>query len=402
MVNRLQEGLVFEPRTRPPACWRLLLLNAAPGARAREVSQALAELVSMLGDLGAGRVRELAGQPAGDEEASREQFCGLRALLGYGRRLFDRDAHEPALTRTRRPEFLVYLPRDTAAFPAIPWADIGAPNAGEADIAFQLGGEREATVNCAAVECWKLIDDKSLPLTVADTFSGFGRGDGRGWLEFHDGVSNIASSQRLTALAAGPHPGWMRGGTYMAFLRLAVDLRAWRRLNRSDQELLVGRDKLSGAALVGVARDAGGRAVPVAAAAPGVGASAEERALWRDPPETTDPVVEASHIHRANQNRASPGSRGGLRMFRQGYDFLDGFRDGRPVLGLNFVSFQRDLRSFQHVLHLPGWLGDVNFGGPAPAPTGDPPAPTLIELLAGGFYAVPPRAEPFPGSKLFT
>ncbi len=284
----------------------------------------------------------------------------------------------------------------TSAFPAIPWADVDAPNTGEADIALQLGGEREATVNCAAVECWKLIDDKSLPLTVVDTFSGFGRGDGRGWLEFHDGVSNMPSSQRLAALAAGPHPGWMRGGTYMAFLRLAVDLRTWRRLDRSDQELMVGRDKLSGAALVGVTRDATGRAMPVAAAAPGVGASAEERAAWRDPPETTDPVVEASHIHRANQNRASPGAAGGLRIFRQGYDFLDGFRDGRPVLGLNFVSFQRDLRTLQHLLHLPGWLGDVNFGGASDA------AAPLVELLAGGFYAVPQRAKPFPGSTLFT
>ena len=46
----------------------------------------------------------------------------------------------------------------------------------------------------------------------------------------------------------------MRGGTYMAFLRLDVDLAAWRALSRAEQELAVGRDKLTGAALVAVDR----------------------------------------------------------------------------------------------------------------------------------------------------
>lgn len=80
-------------------------------------------------------------------------------------------------------------------------------------------------------------------------------------------------------------------------------------------------------------------------------------------------------------------------MFRQGYEFLHDLSFGDPKLGLNFVSFQRDLRSFQHVMNLPGWLGDSTFGGSAPV--------TLLSLEAGGLYAVPPFAEPFPGADLF-
>lgn len=49
-----------------------------------------------------------------------------------------------------------------------------------------------------------------------------------------------------------------------------------------------------------------------------------ELAEWRDPPQTTDPLLEASHVHRSNQSRASSGVPGGRRMFRQGYDYLDG------------------------------------------------------------------------------
>jgi deferrochelatase/peroxidase EfeB len=161
-----------------------------------------------------------------------------------------------------------------------------------------------------------------------------------------------------------------------------VDLAAWRALDRGDQELAVGRDKLTGDPVVAVRRGARGRARPVA------GADADRF----DPPETGDPLLESSHVHRANQNRGSSDSPAALRIYRQGYDFLEGVGPDGPELGLNFVSFQSDLQTLQHLMHLPGWLGDANFGGAAP--------PALISLLAGGFYAVPPRARPFPGASL--
>ena len=182
----------------------------------------------------------------------------------------------------------------------------------------------------------------------------------------------------------------MGGGTYMAFLRLRVDLRAWRALDRGEQELVVGRDKLTGNPLVAVRRGARGRARPVA----GDG----DRF---DPAETGDPLLESSHVHRANQNRGSSDAPAALRIFRQGYDFIDSLGPDGPALGLNFVSFQSDLQTLQHIMHLPGWLADVNFGGRAEPEPGDPPSPRLISLLAGGLYAVPPRARPFPGAGLF-
>ena len=131
------------------------------------------------------------------------------------------------------------------------------------------------------------------------------------------------------------------------------------------------------------------------------GSTDAERADYDDPPQTTDPLIEASHTHRANQNRSSPHASAGLRIFRQGYDFLESIEGDGPRLGLNFVSFQSDLAMLQHLLHLPGWLGDANFGGPIDPKPGEPPSPQLISLLAGGFYACPPRGEPFAGVELF-
>jgi deferrochelatase/peroxidase EfeB len=214
-------------------------------------------------------------------------------------------------------------------------------------------------------------------------------------------VSNLDAGQRPAALTAGADPSWMEGGTYMAFLRFRVDLRAWRALERPEQELVVGRDKLTGSGLVATELDAAGKARPVAAPPLPPQPTDAELADYRDPPQTADPLLEASHVHRANQNRASPSAPGAWRMFRQGYDFLDSIGPDGPLLGLNFVSFQADLGTLQHVLHAPGWLADVNFGGPARPAPGEPRPPALLALLSGGFYAVPPTGAPFPGAVLF-
>lgn len=397
--DRLQEGIHFRSGDAAPAAYRLLLLDAQAGASPAALRSALAEVLAMLRELRVGRPRELAGLGAEQARAGERQFASLQVLIGYGARLF---AREPALVAAERPDYLVALREQPSAFPALPWALPHEPgNRGEADVALQLTADNAAAVNCAAVEVAKLIADAALPVGVAASFDGFLRLDGRGWLEFHDGVSNLPVAQRLAALAAVADPPWMEGGTYMAFLRLRIDLAAWRSLTRAEQELLVGRDKLSGMPLVAVRREAG--ALEPVADPPPAGTTVETaRAAYADPPQTTDPLLEASHIHRANQNRASAFAPGGLRIFRQGYDFLERVDGpGGPRLGLNFVSFQRDLATLEHLLHLPGWLGDVNFGGPVAPGPGEPAPLRFIELLAGGLYAVPPRARPFPGAALF-
>jgi len=402
-MGHLQQGIYLAAGERSPPCWRLMLLNVSSGAVAGDVHEGLAHILRMLADLGLGRVRELEGQPPEHARASADQFAGLATLVAFGRRLFDAERHDPQLTTAPRPPFLAYLP-EGAALAGLPWSSRNgdAAPSGEADIALQLTAERQAGVNCGAVEVWKLIGDHDLPFVVSASFSGFGRHDGRGWLEFHDGVSNLPAEDRLDALSASGDPPWMAGGTYLAFLRLGVDLATWRNRGRAQQELLVGRDKLSGAALVATTRASDGTVLPVPGLTPDSMAGADDRIDWIDPPQTTDPLLEASHIHRANQNRASAAAPGSLRMYRQGYDFLDEVGPSGPVAGLNFISFQRDLQIFQHVLHLPGWLGEVSFGGPAEPQPGEPVEPRFLSLLAGGLYAVPPRRDPFPGADLLT
>ena len=396
--SRIQRGIAFARGERPRRYWRLLLLNAAPGASRAAVHDALGAVETMLRDLGRGEVRDLVGQPRATAKQSAAQFQTLEHLIAFGRRIFDEAVHDPPLAVRPRPAHLAYLPA-AGPFPSLSWTGEGA-NRGEADFALQFTADEVAAVNCAAVEVWKLVVDEGLPLEAVGSFDGFARRDRRGWLEFHDGVSNMISAQRRAAIEAPSDPEWMGGGTYMAFLRLFIDLAAWRRLTRAEQELLVGRDKLSGVGLVGTIRDASGRVVPVPGPAADGDTDARARSELIDPPQTVDPIIEASHVHRANQLRGSPLAAAALRIFRQGYEFFDDLA-GEPRVGLNFVSFQRELGIINHLLHLGGWLGDVNFGGRVSGADGEPPALSLLSVDTGGYYAVPPVGKPFPGADLF-
>jgi Dyp-type peroxidase family len=399
--DRLQEGIYFRSGQRPPPYYRLLLLDYLPHTQVEQAHAALEQIFAMLGDLRTGTVRDLAGQ---DEEQIAKAVGELGetdSMFAFGARLFDHTLHDPPLLSAPRPKYLVSLTHDGDPLPAVAWSSERDRWGGEADVAIQLTGPSDAAVNRAAIEVWKLLADEKLPLAIVSSFAGFSRRDGRGWLDFHDGVSNIESSERLLAIRATADPTWMAGGTYMAFLRYAVDLSAWRALTRAQQELIVGRDKLTGQPVLGVRRGPAGEIVPVAEPAPPDEETSLAGADFREPPEVSDPIVKASHLQRANRNRASPWALAGQRIYRQGYEFLHGLNGDGISLGLNFVSFQADLGTLRRVLHLSGWLGDVNFGGPAAPSPGDPPNVQLLSLLAGGLYCVPPRDTPFPGAQVF-
>lgn len=400
-IARLQPGVYLRRAEPPPVAWRALFLDIEAGTAPADARAAIAAVMEMLTELQAGRMRDLLAERP-DEEPGLVPAGSFAVLIGYGAAIFDPARHDPRLTSTTaRPRALVSLRRQDDAFPNLPWAE-DAGQDGEADLLLQFTAGYEHAAARAAVEVVKLIEDDGLPLRIAGSHTGFQRDDGRSWIGFHDGVTNIEPSQRLAAVECPGDPDWNRGGTYLAFLRLEVALRRWRGLSRPEQEAIVGRDKLSGSPLGAIEKiDDGLRTCPISSSPPSSASDWRERDAHFNPPETTDPLVEASHIHRANQARAAGDTPAGERIFRQGYEYLDGIGPDGPRLGLNFVSFQSDLQHLQQVLNLSGWLGDVNFGGPAEPAPGEPQPPALLTLHAGGFYAVPPRGDSFPGAELF-
>lgn len=402
MADRLPKGIHFRSGESPPDHFRFVTFDFTPSATPASARAALAAIWAMLDELRQGLVRDL--RPSRPEDPDlRLDAGGLTYLLCFGPKLFDPTGRQaPLVDEDQRPDRMPRLqPKSTGPFRSLRWANSAQPQAAQTDFAIQLTGNSQLAVSRPIVEIQKLIDDARLPVRLTSFFSGLHRDDRRSWIDFHDGINNMPSGQRKVALEiTDASQAWMNGGSTVAFLKIAVDLQTWRQLSRETQEALVGRDKLSGCPIERITVDAAGALAVQRAACP---LNAEIDATWpqtaRDPLATEDPLVAASHIHRANLTRQPPDTDAARRIYRQGYEFVDAPPDGGIRVGLNFVSFQRDPELLLNILRSDRWMGDVNFGGV----TGDPAAPAvrLMSIVAGGFFAVPPVAAPFPGHELF-
>lgn len=406
-MPRFQEGIYWDHGQTPGACFHIVFLRAAEGQTARTVSETLAKIWAMAQRLKQGSVGDLPGHAVPNDN--------LTILIGYGEKAF-------ALPGAARPQPPHLGPqyRFRSALPSgggpllvssgLSYASDIKKNPATEEIVLQVIADTELATSRVIVELWKILHDGrdpatgSAPLQVTSFFSGFQRGDNRSWIDFHDGLSNLEKGdQRRRVIAVKPGAdAWTTDGTYLAYIRLDVDLAAWRAMSRVQQELLVGRDKLSGCPLVSV--DAGGRPVPVggcpAAGTIDVGDAANTG--FREPPATADPVILQSHVQRANHHKTDFERPDSLRIYRQGYDFLEcadeapGFRSG-----LNFVSFQDTPERLLRLLTTEGWLGRTNFGG---NPANQLPGMgSLLTVRAAGIYFVPPvsAGEPFPGASIF-
>ncbi len=398
MDERFQQGMFHRSGQRPGPFYTILFLRAAPGITARRAGAAFAELWDRYKHLQEGRIPDL--------EPERVPPGNLSVLVGYGLRAFrlPEAARSLPTELAEKHQFLPPLP--TGGGRVLPGsglvydADVLA-NRATGDLAIQFIADTQLAVHRAVVETWKFLSGlgESPPLLMTGFFDGFSREDGRSWIDFHDGVSNLRSQDRpaVMAIKANGIPGdaWTESGTYMAFMRIAVDLPAWRRLPEAAQEMLVGRAKKNGCPFASV--DEKGRGVPV----PGCAAEPENPA-FREPPAVADERLLKSHVQRANHHRRNFESADSLRIYRQGYEFFEpqasapGFR-----AGLNFVSFQDSPERVFRMLTMKGWLGEVNFGGdPATTP---PDLASLLRVRAAGVFLVPPvvAAEPFPGASVF-
>jgi len=128
----------------------------------------------------------------------------------------------------------------------------------------------------------------------------------------------------------------------------------------------------------------------------------EENIRFLEPMRVSDATIDKSHVQRANRHIDPINDRNSLRIYRQGYEFLEplerypGFR-----AGLNFVSFQDTPERLRRMLTQSSWLGSTNFGG-------DPAVPIsgmdrFLSVRAAGVFLVPSvlDGELFPGASIF-
>jgi deferrochelatase/peroxidase EfeB len=269
----------------------------------------------------------------------------------------------------------------------------------------------------AIVDTWAfLADNKDERLVQFSKFyTGFQRPDQRNWMGFHDGLSNMKSVERKSAIAiesAAPNSSeqWTTNGTYLAFMRISIDLAKWNKLTVQEQEILIGREKLSGCPIIGLDKNnkpVKDKRCPVPGTVEVIDKGNE---VFREHPRygstnlqegVTDNILLYSHVGSTRKAVGIPSwKKESFRIFRQGYEFLEpadtfpGFR-----VGLNFISFQNTPE------RITGSLKDWRRQDKYTQGVENHPR-SMNEYLyvrAAGIYFVPPRkeGEEFPGSSIF-
>ena len=138
-----------------------------------------------------------------------------------------------------------------------------------------------------------------------------------------DGTGNpkqgTASFDQTVYVPADGAPTWMRGGSYLVYRRIRMLLDDWDALDRSAQEAVIGRDKLTGAPLSGGTEFT----------APDYDAFTPTGSLL---------IPSGAHIR-----QASAESNLGATILRRPFSYYNGLRaDGSPDAGLMFLAFQAD------------------------------------------------------------
>lgn len=401
-------------------CFALLFLKALRNS-AYEVHKCVAGLWKMYDNLKNGYSSDLENCPFPPG--------GLTVLISYGQRIFQLSGIMKKIPLDfKDKQFLPAKPRK----PILPgsgikYSDLVHDNVGlSEDIALQFVSDTQLGTYRAVVETKKYLQmNKRQVLKFSKFYTGFQRDDGRSWLGFHDEVSNMRNSnERLDTIAIDPvnnnllrRDYWTKNGTYLAYLRIEIDIDLWNSIARKQQELIIGRDKLKGSPLVGVDKNGNpvsNDACPSAYEVKGFDTRFHEHPDYLRESElpkkiraildmqASPEILNESHIGRTRHiDKINSKYRVSRRIFRQGYEFLESPYDDPSKslrVGQNFISYQNDPSRLFFILTHPDWMGNTNFGGR----TKNNRMNKLLSVLAAGVFFVPPMEKPFPGVSLFT
>jgi len=288
----------------------------------------------------------------------------LTITVGLGASLFD----DRFGLRRFRPTQLVAMP----SFPN----DQPDASRSHGDLIVQMCARRDTTLHHTIR---RLMRATRATLTLRWMQAGFqepntlghGRTTTRNMLGFKDGTANIdaadaAAMDRLVWVQpADDEPEWAIGGTYQVVRLIRNRVEFWDRTPLRTQELIIGRNKETGAPLDGAVEN--------------------DLPAFADADGAVTPLT--AHIRLANPRTAETARN---LILRRGYNFANGFtKDGHLDQGLLFVCFQRSLAD--------GFVAvQERLNGEA--------LEEYITPIGGGYFFVPPgrraAGEPFAAALL--
>ena len=182
------------------------------------------------GEDNAARVRSFAADLPGlvRSVGFRDVDAGLSCVVGFGSDVWPRlfSTPPPAQLHPFRA-----LAGDRHRAPATPGDLVLHIRAGRSDLCFELATHALTALGGA--------------VTPVDEMQGFRFFDFRDLLGFVDGTENPTGQAAAEAALIGPEDPVFAGGSYLMVQRYQHDLAAWNALSVEEQQLAIGRDKLS-------------------------------------------------------------------------------------------------------------------------------------------------------------
>lgn len=419
MTGYLQDGIYYDEQSIIGNSLCVLFLKFSSGTNATNIANSLNVIWTNLQELEKGIIKEL------DTNPKNRSTGNLTILLGYGPKIFLYDGIKKKKPVDFQDKWLFQSPnKNGGGFimngSRISYAKFTNFNhAINDDIIIQFIADTEFHTCRALLETWKLINnlnrnsgDKSLE--ISKYYTGFHSITGRGLIGFHDGVSNLKSSERYEQIAIKPNNGlkdsWTENGTYMTFMRTIINLETWEQLTREQQEIVIGRDKKTGCPIIGVNKD--GKPVkevgcPVFGTYEVTDPGNEH---FRDRPEygnqflphtVSDKLLQNSHISVTNPvHKLTTKKQISFKIFRQGFHYLEHI-ESPPFFrgGLNFISFQNTPEKIYQMLTYK--IDDKTFINSSMKNMLN--LNDFFTVTTAGTFFIPPRKDKilFPGIDIF-
>jgi deferrochelatase/peroxidase EfeB len=259
--------------------------------------------------------------PVDTGEATDLPSANLTITIGFGPSLFDKRFGLAA----RKPAALALLP--------VFAHDVIDPSRSDGDICIQACADDPQV----AFHAVRNLNRLGFGVVSMRWFQlGFGRTSStssaqqtpRNLLGFKDGTRNVVGEDSAAMdshvwVGDSSDQPWLNGGSYLVARRIRMTIESWDRDHIGDQEAVIGRKKVTGAPLTGVAEHD----------EPNLAAKGSDG----------EPVIAMD----AHIRLAAPESNSGAKILRRGYSFTDGADPvtGQLDAGLFFICYQSDPRT---------------------------------------------------------